>query len=108
MPTALEDWAGRFLVEDEIVHSTADFGEAPDPVEFSRASRRSALAMERLTNDRARSYAELSAKLAVAADLLRSGCSELAQQLLGAVMIDLRLLEAEAALAETESDATTA
>jgi hypothetical protein len=61
------------------------------------------LALERLTNDRARSYGELGVKVAVAADLLRSGCHERAQQLLGAVMIDLRLLEAEAALAETEA-----
>ena len=94
----LATWAGAYLIEDRTIDRTGEDGDAPDPEEHKRASGVARLALERLTNDRAMSHADLSAKVAVIVDHLRCGCTELALDLLGSVALDLRMLEAEESL----------
>jgi hypothetical protein len=100
----LQTWAGTYLAEDAVWHRTCEFGEAPEPDECKRADGARALAIERLTNDRAKSHADLSAKVVVIVDQMRCGCTESALDLLGALALDLRMLEAEESLRSRLAD----
>lgn len=104
MPTDIQQWAGTYLIEYQTSVDTSEHGDTPDPEECDRSTRMAKLAWERLTNDAAESYADLSAKISIAVGLLRDQSPEGAQEMLGAVMVDLRLMEVKAALATDEPE----
>jgi len=104
VPTDIQRWVGTYLIEYQINLDTSEHGDRPDPKECERSDRMAKLAWERLTNDAAKSYADLSAKISVAVEMLHEQCPEMAQEMLGAVMVDLRLMEAKAALEDDETE----
>ena len=97
MATALEDWAGTFLVADRSWLDTFDATTNAEKAEHERADRQRLAAMGRLTKERAKTPAELSAKVAIAIDWLRCDGFEHTMAILNSVVVDLRMMELQAA-----------
>ena len=87
------DWASTFLIEDRRWLDICEDKTPEGKAECARAVGMQNWAMEHLLKDRARTPAELSAKIAVAINWLTCDGFEHSLAILHAVMTDLRTME---------------